>query len=228
MATAQTVVDRARVALLDTSSKTKLSDVDALEAINKYLDSLQEELVLWEAREIIGSHHSETNSDLALVSGQEVYDLPSDFLAPMEPFVYLNQAPLYPISDYYIERWRNETGQPLYWCLRNVDGNKKLILLPVPDDDAVTNYSPIKLYYFKKIDSLTDLSQDMPFGGVFDRDAEEYLILFAKLRIAKATSIDFSLRMWVSARVFEMLSLQRPDMDITSSSRLIDLCNYEI
>ena len=228
MATAQTVVDRARIALLDTSSRTKLSDADALEALNKYLDSLQEELVLWEAREIIGSHHSETNTDLTLVSGQETYDLPSDFLAPMEPFIYLNQAPLSPISDYYIERWRDETGQPLYWCLRNIDGNKKLILLPIPDDDAVSNYSPAKLYYFKKIGSLTDLTEDMPFNGIFDRDAEEYLILFAKLRIAKATNIDFSLKMWVTARVFEMLSLQRPDMDITSGSELIDFCNYEI
>jgi len=228
MATGTIIVDRARTCLLDGSSKTKLTDVDALVLLNKYLDDLDEQLCLWDAREILGSHHSEANTDITLVASQETYDLPSDFLAPMEPFLYLNQMPCYPMTDYHIERWRDETGQTLYWALRYISGTKKLILNPVPNADAVTNWSPLKIYYFKKTTHLTALTETFPYGTDFVRDCEEYLILYAKLRIGKADNVDFMLKDWVGQRVFEVLSLQRTDMDITSSSRLIDLTNYEI
>lgn len=228
MSSGQDILDRARYTLLDTGSETKLPDADALVGINKYIDDLDEQLAIWDAREILGSHHSEDNAEITLVSGQEIYDLPSDFLAPEEPFVYLSQWPMTPIADFHIERWRSETGMPLYWSLRNVSGTKKLILLPYPDDDAVTNYSPVKIYYFKKTTHLATLATTFPFADDFTRDCEEYLILWAKYRIMKATNIDFILRDWVQQRVFTVLSLQRPDLDITSSSRLIDLMNYEI
>jgi len=114
--TGQDVVDIARAELLDVGSTTKLTDDLALVGVNKYLAQLVDALILWNAKEILG-----TWATLPFVEDEGTYDLPDgdpdpEFKCPIMTrkhvgFMYLRGIPLPPLTDHQYRQYEESERQ---------------------------------------------------------------------------------------------------------------------
>jgi len=102
------VVAIARAELLDVGSATKLTADLALVALNKYLAQLNDALILWNAKEVLGAW-----STVAFVENEGSYSLAEGVLTPEFKcpimatkelgFVYIRGVPLPALTDYQFQ-----------------------------------------------------------------------------------------------------------------------------
>lgn len=219
--TGQQILNIVRAEIRDSGS-TKLTDVNALIAINKGLRAVNEELILWEADETIG-----TNTNLTITASVDYVDLPVNF--KVQKFLFLERyqgsswvqvGTLVPMTEYQMEYWKNATAaQPGDYRIKGT----KVYLRPIPD----ANYPyRIVLYYYQKLTELTALSETVPLNGDVDDVLVEYLKFWSMLTLEKATGIDSSLQALVKIRVFNIISLKKPYF--IEGGSLLQTANWDI
>jgi hypothetical protein len=103
-----------------------------------------------------------TASAITLVNGTKTYTLPTAFKSPS--YARLLDTGGVPDHDlvYVDDAWwshsqedQENTGQPLYYLLRNAFGDGLVTVFPTPDTSAATNWT-LSVEYFKRFPKVTD------------------------------------------------------------------------
>ena len=228
----------ARAELLDVGSATKLTPDLALVGVNKYLAQLVDALILWNAKEILGAW-----AEVAFVAGDNAYDISEGALTPEFKcpimarkdlgFVYINSCPLPVLTDHqyklYAQAEADGATVPQGWIIRhNAAGAKKLIILPAPDATFIADYANFELNYFRDYVPRLDLDETMPCDDRFRYDASEYLKLFVQLILRKVSNVDVVMANWVRSKTFNIVSMDRPSIEIDYDSEFLNTCNWNI
>jgi len=203
------------------SGSTKISDANALLAINKGIRAVNEELILWDASELFG-----VAVIMPITAADDTLLLPSDFksqqfivLERQESSEWKRVGEISPCDDRFLELYKNETGQPAAYKIKGVN----LYIRPIPD--AVYPYRFI-LYYYPKLDELMALTESIPLSGVIDDVIVEYLRFWSMLSLEKASNVDSALQGIVKARIYNIVSMRKPTF--VEGGSLIETSNWEL
>jgi len=125
-----------------------------------------------------------TEAQLSLVAGTSDYTLPDDFYSLIEPSMYFNASPRWPLR-FYTEQDRVEYGltetlqtsaRPYWWTilgrdLANSTGRHSVRFLPTPDTTYTINYT-----YIAVPESIVTKSLNEDIDVRFPRDKTQALI----------------------------------------------------
>ena len=128
-----------------------------------------------------------TNSDITLVDGTQTYSLSTSFKKPS--FAILRDTNSKPgrtleyKDDAWLADWlpvQTETGDPLYYTLRNAQEDGLISLYPVPETSAAANWT-LQVEFYKRIPVINDNTDEVDLPeevcNVFVMGGQYYLLM---------------------------------------------------
>ena len=184
MATLQTILDRVRFKARDEQG-VELTDPLALSFTNGILESIHQHLVNVESNLVYAQEN------VSLVSGQAEYSLSAEHDGILKdgvwmedgqvPLSYVNEPDLVALGYDPTSTW----SEPLRYYLAT--GNK-IGFHPAPNDEA--DGATVKVLYWRALTELSDVSEDLPWNGIWDRVVEYWLLFdFLERRESDTTRV---------------------------------------